>query len=632
MATNAPTATPDVAVPARHRRRWLWVGALAVVATLGAATWLALGLIDAARETRAAATEARADLERSGRALQAGDEPGARQAARAARRDLAQADTAASRLPVRLAAHLPVVSSPVADLRHLLAAAHILTGATERAATAQARLTGGRASVFHDGRIDLAGVATTTDDATAVLDEFGRARRELNRVRGGWLAPGARSARDATLRRLDQVERQLRPLVQALQVLPPAVGAAGPRTYLVAISNSSELKAWGGAPLAIALLRFEHGQVRVVRRGTVSEQQLIQSIRWPFVAGDPWHAPGSSSRFTSSGLSPNFPTSGEEILRAWRVLTGVRADGLIALDPTALASLLDVTGPVVTPGYGRVGGADLVRLVLADSYRHYRDQDVRHRYNQQLMDAVLARVLKGGKLLRQLRALGAAASGRHLQLYFRDRRLQAAARAHGLAGGLSAAAQDYLGVFTVNTNASKTDYYQRRWIEQRVQLATDRSARVDRAIRLANTAPDEGGGARTGYTTGWARPRVVAYLPGAADGITVRVDGKPAGWTSFRELGRRAVQVQVWLPPGTARTVTVSYRLPRAAVPIGNGLHYQLVADPQPIVHHAALRVVVLPPPGFKVTTQPGWSAAGRALVATQSLAGVVTLDLDLSR
>lgn len=226
------------------------------------------------------------------------------------------------------------------DLGHLLAAAHILTGATEQAVTAQARLAGGRASVFHDGRIDVAGVATATDEATAVLDEFGRARTDLNRVHGGWLAPGARSARDATLRRLDQVEGQLRPLVQALQVLPPAVGAAGPRTYLLAISNSSKPKAWGGAPLAITLLRFDQGQVRVVRRGTVSDQGLIRRIQWPFVAGDLWHAPGSSSLFTSSGLSPNFPTSGEEILRAWQVLTGVRADGVIALDPTVLASAL----------------------------------------------------------------------------------------------------------------------------------------------------------------------------------------------------------------------------------------------------------------------------------------------------
>ncbi len=632
MATDLPTVPSprDVAAPAR-RRRWPWVAAVAVLALLGALAWLALGLAGAARDTRVAAARARADLERGARELRAGDQAGARRAVRAAGRDLALADAAARRPSVRVAARLPVVSSPVADLRHLLAAGHILTRTAGRAVTVQARLAG--AGVFRDGRIDLAGVAATLDDATALLGELGRARVELDRVRGGWLAPGAGSARDATLRQLDEAERQLRPLADVLAVLPPAVGAAGPRTYLVAVSNSSELKAPGGAPLAIVLVRFERGQVSVLRRGAVTEQRLNLNIRWPFVAGDPWHEPGSTSLFTSSGLSPDFPTSGEEMLRAWQVLTGVHADGVIAVDPTALAGLVDATGPVTTAGYGTVRGADVVRLVLADSYRRYPDRHLRHAYNQQLMDAVLGRVLEGGKLLAKVRRLGAAAAGRHLQLYFRDRRLQDAARAHGLAGALSPAEQDYLGVFTVNTNASKTDYYQRRSIEQRVRLAADGSARVDRAVRLANAAPPApGDDSRTGYTTGWSRPGVAVYVPGGATGVSVRVDGKRAGWRSFRELGRRVVWVRLWLPPGSARTVTVSYRLSRAAAPTGNGLRYQLVADTQPIVHPATLRVVVVPPPGFAAAARPGWSAAGGALVTAGSLAGAATLDLDLQR
>src|SRR6266542_2200113 len=604
MATDLPTVPSprDVAAPAR-RRRWPWVAAVAVLALLGALAWLALGLAGAARDTRAAAARARADLERGARELRAGDQAGARRAVRAAGRDLALADAAARRPSVRVAARLPVVSSPVADLRHLLAAGHVLTRTAGRAVTVQARLAG--AGVFRDGRIDLAGVAATFDDATALLGELGRARAELD----------------------------LRPLADVLGALPPAVGAAGPRTYLVAVSNSAELKAPGGAPLAIVLLRFERGQVSVLRRGAVTEQRLNLNIRWPFVAGDPWHEPGSTSLFTGSGLSPDFPTSGEEMLRAWQVLTGVHADGVIAVDPTALAGLVDATGPVTTAGYGTVRGADVVRLVLADSYRRYPDRHLRHAYNQQLMDAVLGRVLEGGKLLPKVRKLGAAAAGRHLQLYFRDRRLQGAARAHGLAGALSPAAQDYLGVFTVNTNASKVDYYQGRRIEQRVRLAADGSARVARAVRLANAAPPApGDDSRTGYTTGWSRPGVAVYVPGGATGVSVRVDGKRAGWRSFRELGRRVVWVRLWLPPGSARTVTVSYRLSRAAAPTGNGLRYQLVADTQPIVHPATLRVVVVPPPGFAAAARPGWSAAGGALVTAGSLAGAATLNLDLQR
>jgi Protein of unknown function (DUF4012) len=633
MPARTTTADSDLYAPVRRRRRWPWLGgAVVLLLLLGAGAWLALGLLGAARDARVAATRARIDLQGSARALRAGDEARARRGIRAANLELARADAAARRTAVRVAGRLPVVSSPVADLRHLLAAGHILAGAANQAVTVQARFTG--AGVLRGGRIDLAGVAATLNDTTAVLGQLERARGELHRVRGGWLAPGAAAARDASLRQLDEVEGQLRPLNDVVRALPPAIGSAGPRTYLVAVSNSAELKAWGGAPLAIALLRFDHGRVSVLRRGALSEQQLTGRISWDYVPGDPWHPPGSLSLFSSSGLSPNFPTSGEEILRAFQKITGVRADGVIALDPTALAGLLRVSGPVTTTGFGKVNGKSVVRLLLADSYRRYPDKDVRRGYNQQLMDAVMARLLRGGgDLLRQVRGLGAAAGGRHLQLYFRDRSLQQAARAHGLAGALSPAPQDYLGVFTVNSNASKTDYFQRRRIEQRVRLAADGSARVDRAIRLENTADARPGfDFRTGYTTGWARPQVASYVPGAATGISVRVDGKPADWSTFRELGRLVVRTRLWLPPRSTHTVTVSYRLARAAVRSGEGLRYQLVVDPQPIVHPATLRVVVVPPSGFDAGAHPGWSGADGGLAADRKLTSGATLDLDLHR
>jgi hypothetical protein len=631
-----PSSTTDLAggygAPVRRRRRWPWlVGAAVVLLLLAAGAWLALGLLGAARDAKAAATSARNDLEGSARALRDGDEQGARRGISAANAELAKADAAAGRASVRVAGWLPVVSSPVSDLRHLLTAGHILAGVAGKAVTVQERFTGD--GIMRGGRIDLAKVTATRDDTGEVLGQLDRARGELRRVRGGWLAPGASEARDASLRQLDQVEGQLRPINDVVRALPAAIGADGPRTYLVAVSNSAELKAWGGATLAIALLRFDHGKVTVPRSGALNEQQLTGRLRWPYVPDDPWHPPGSLSLFSSAGLSPNFPTSGEEILRAFQQLTGVRGDGVIALDPTALAALLEVSGPVTTAGFGRVGGDDVVQLLLADAYRRYPENALRRSYNQQLMDAMMSRLLHGGDLLQQVRGLGEAAAGRHLQLYFRDRGLQDAASAHGLAGTLSAAPQDYLGVFTVNSNASKTDYFQRRQITQRVQLAADGSARVDRTIRLNNTAQAQPGfDPKTGYTTGWARPQVYAYVPGAAKGIGVRIDGKPVSWTSFKELGRVAVRSRLWLEPGSTHTVTVSYRLPKAAVGGEEQLRYQLVVDPQPIVHPATLRVVVVPPSGYDAGEHPGWSASNGTLVASRTLTSGGTLDLDLRR
>ncbi|HEV8648716.1 MAG TPA: DUF4012 domain-containing protein [Actinomycetes bacterium] len=636
MAAGLGTVTPDgTTAPGRPRRRWgRWVALamlLAVAGAVAAGAWLALGLTRAARDVKTSATAARADLKRASRALRAGDDAGARRAVQAARTELRRADAAAARTPVRIAGRLPVAASPVADLGHLLAAGHVLVGTADRALGVQARVTGDKATLFRNGRVDLATAARAVTDTTAILGDLDRARAELRQVRGGRFAPGAAQARDATLREVDDLDRQVRPLVTVLRALPPAVGADGPRTYLVAVMNSAELKAMGGAPLAVALVRFELGKVSILRRGEATEQRLNLGVSWPYLPGDPWHPPGSVSRFTSSGLSPHFPTSGEEMLRAYQAITGTRGDGVIAMDPTAFAKLLRVTGPVSAPGYGSVSGKKLVRLLLADSYQRIPDKEARHRVNEALMDAMLGRILTGGKLLGQVEALGEAAKGRHVQLYFRDAGLQRTTLAHGLGGDLSPAPQDYLAVYTQNGNASKVDFYQRRSIEQVVRLAPDGSARVTRTVRLVNATPAGApAGERSGYFTSWGRPGVIAYLPDRATAVSARVDGKQAGWAPFRELGRQVVRLLVSMPPGSTRTVTVEYRLPRAAVRDGAGLRYALAADTQPIVNPASLRVVVVPPPGFGAPPQPGWKAEKGTLVATRPFTSDQALTLRL--
>jgi hypothetical protein len=429
------------------------------------------------------------------------------------------------------------------------------------------------------------------------------------------------------------VEDQARPVMALLDAVPGAAGADGSRTYLVAVMNPAETKAWGGSPLAVALVRFDRGAVSVLQRGQVGVQRLSFGIRINFLPGDPWHTPREPSSFTLSGLSPNFPTSAEELLRAYQVLTRIRPDGVIALDPVAMAGVLKVAGPVTTPGYGKVTYRNLVQGLLVDSYRRFPDSNLRHAYNEGLMDAVLSRLLGGGgDLVRQVRTLGEAARGRHLQLYFRDPALQRAAVAHGLGGELSPAPQDYLAVYTQNINASKVDVYQRRAVEQRVWLRADGSARVVRSIRLVNATPGAPTTDRRGYLTNWAMHRFITYLPGRAAKVVVKADGTTVTWDPFNELNRQVVRFILPMRPGQARTVTVAYDLPGAAVRTATGLRYRLAADAQPIIQPTSFRLVVAPPKGFGAEPPAGWSARPGALTTTVRLTSDADLALELRR
>src|ERR671936_407524 len=119
MATEVHEAQPDAAATRRPPRPWLWLAAGALLPFVALAGWLGLGLLAAARDARAAAGAARADLARAQAALRVGDQAAAGQAVRTAEGDLARADAVARRLQVRAAGRLPLLSTPVWNPRHL---------------------------------------------------------------------------------------------------------------------------------------------------------------------------------------------------------------------------------------------------------------------------------------------------------------------------------------------------------------------------------------------------------------------------------------------------------------------------------------------------------------------------------
>ena len=82
-----------------------------------------------------------------------------------------------------------------------------------------------------------------------------------------------------------------------------------------------------------------------------------------------------------------------------------------------------------------------------------------------------------------------AGEGRHVVAYFRDPAIQQLIADLGLSGDLSTTTQDYLGVFTQNTNASKVDFWQRRTVTSDVTLNADGSADVVSTVTIANDTP-----------------------------------------------------------------------------------------------------------------------------------------------
>lgn len=638
----APTGTTVIAPPplAPARRRLLGRRILAavlvpaVVGFLAFVAWFLGGVLEAARDLGAYSQAVRTKLAQVDAALAAGDSAAASAAVDRARADLGTALRVADRPSVRLAAHVPLLSASVADLQHLLnAAAYVVQGA-ERAVALYGRFGTDHPKLLRDYRVDLSVLAQARSDTDALLADMASARAELVKVHGGLLEPGVDRARAGGLTQLEAVEGRIRPFVSFLDIMPSLLGLDRDRTYMVVLTNLAQSRPSGGTPEAVVRLHVSDGVVRV-RGGPTGIVESLQGTRvtWRALPENPWRPGATFTEFADANSSPHFPTSGEELLRAYQAMGGGQADGVVSVDPLALRRFLGVTGGLTVPGYGRVTHDNIATLVMRDAYERWPDRDVRWRHNQALLEAMLRELLDGRQFLVKAKALGLEAGERHLQVHMRVRQLRQVIAAAHLDGALAPAAHDYLAVYTKNESVNRLDFDQRRTIQQRVELLADGSANVSRTIVISYPAapsarprptPAAGPSSRSGRST------VAVYLPPAATAFTVQVNDRPVRAAQGQEAGRPFLRVGVTVRSGASVVVKVSYRLASAAVQTAEGLRYEVTVDPQPMVQPALLTLEIAVPDGMVAKPEQGWSVLGRTATRTQPAAAGLTTQLEV--
>jgi hypothetical protein len=580
-----------------------------VVALVVGGGWLGLGLVEARQDLLVGAAGVRDELARAEAALARGEPEEAGAAVQAAQRSLQVTAAVPERREMRVAARLPVLAGGIADTRRLLAAAARLTGAGERAVAVAPHLRAGPAALLQDDRFDLDALDDATAQARGVVAELEAARAQLERVRGGPLEPGVDETRRWALGRLDEALGRAGPLVATFEALPAALGVGESRRYLVVLTSPAELRPAGGIPLAAREVVLDEGVVDLLP----ADSGLAEALR-------------------DTGTSANFPTAGKAMLRAVEARGRARPDGVIALDPLAMRKLLEATGPVAVPGYGRIDAAGAVAKLTRDADLRWPGQDERRRYHQAVLATLVARFLSGNDLVATGRVLGAAGAGRNLQVYAADPRLQRMLAGHRLDGALTdPGGGDYLAVHTTNRNGSRVDLSQRRSIRQVVRLAPDGSAQVTRTVKVVNAVP--AGEVRAAVAAGEASGRsagtLATILPPGSELASATLDGRPVRPEVATEQGRAVVRVGIDLGPGKAATLAVGYRL-RPAGGDGDGLRYRLTADPQALVDPPLLRVEVTAPPGMAPAPTDGWTVEDGASVLSRRLITTTTATLDL--
>ena len=457
---------------------------------------------------------------------------------------------------------LPLRALPIAGRQ--LAAFDSLAGAARDTATV-AR------DALHDARSRVGDTLPTGPDRVRVLRDLQAiAKRAAARLRTVSLGPS-----QALAGPLDRAHRrfagELTDLLEGLDRTTAAAGGladalAGPSSYLLFAANNAEMRSGSGMFLSVGVLTMQDGRFSI--GDVVSVNDVVVPPGVPISDADVAHLWGyadPSREWRNLGLSPRFDVTAEMATRMWAATGRPAVDGVIAVDVLALQALLRATGPVPIAD-GSVDATNVVPLLLHDQYAGLDPHDPQTERRERLAEVahtVVGRLEGGGLRLSELAdQLRLTARGRHVLAWARDRGVEDAWLAAGIAGVL---APDSMLVTPMNRGGNKLDHF----VDVAADLAMrhddrDGTTAVTVTVNITNHAPeaDVPYVMGTGDTVARGDYPAILLVELPRNATTVSVDGQtpllggPDGATS------QALAFDVVVPRGTTITRTLRFRLP----------------------------------------------------------------------
>lgn len=230
-------------------------------------------------------------------------------------------------------------------------------------------------------------VAQIVERLQSQPDAFSTIREHLKKAETAWTAISPRLDSSSRLRpyrqelervaaRLPRVNAVLASIDDAQPYLPWLLGSDAPRRYLLVLQNPFELRPTGGFIGMLCVVRVADAAP------TVEQCQPSEAYTTPAPANMPLPLPYSRYLrlnqwfLRDANWSPDLATSAQTLLRFWELNGQAPVDGVIAVDPYALAPLLQATGPVTLPDGTRVDANTIIDHVLQRYYdgATYRDK------------------------------------------------------------------------------------------------------------------------------------------------------------------------------------------------------------------------------------------------------------------
>jgi len=165
--------------------------------------------------------------------------------------------------------------------------------------------------------------------------------------------------------------------------------------------------------------------------------------------------------FLNSNLSPHFPYGAQIWMATWQRQYGVKLDGVIGIDPTAISYILKATGDVKLASGEKITAENVVDKTLSQAYKKYeKDNNARKQYLVEIMNTTFTKLTANQfNKIKMAQAIKRAIIENRLLVYTTDKDAQAQIEKIRVGGALQTVANNEYRVVIQNTDASKLDYY-----------------------------------------------------------------------------------------------------------------------------------------------------------------------------
>lgn len=506
-------------------------------------------------------------------AARAGDTERAITDLRAARRAFGRGQDSLGALWARPSWLVPGISQNARALHHTVsevsALAEVGISATEDSDLESLRANG--------GRIDLAAVAAMEAPLSDVLFQLQHTLQTMDELTDGWLLPPVETRMEQLRAEVADALPSAELALDGVRIAPSLLGGDGPRTYLVLFTTPVEARGRTGFPGNFAEITFTQGRFEMTRFGRTVELNATEHTPLRRLSGpDDYLARysrfGVTEDWRNLTMSPDFPTIAAVATELYPQSGGRPIDGVMSIDPVALAALLQFTGPIAVPGIDTpLDNQNAATFLLRDQYVELPDVPDRVDALEQLAEIAFDRLttadLPGPRELGDV--LGPVVEDGHLQVMATtDPRAVGFLDRLGISGRLPAVDGDFVGVTTSNAAGNKIDLFLHRTLDYKVRWDPSTgglSATV--TITLTNAAPASGlpdyvignalgrRGIEEELSPGWNNTFVTLYTPW--DHTSATLDGAPLALERIDELDRHALAAFVPTGPGATRTIVI---------------------------------------------------------------------------